>query len=1371
MNLRTKRKVNYRDQVEEHGDDEELVYDAPISAISQITMVRGRRTRNSNKVANADYQEEQQLNDNTEKAAPNNKLETKVSAQAPIRGRRSAKNTTNSDSNLVENSNEAPIDGTTNGATEEEFLRALQEQLNAETPRRSARNAGKYINYAQLENSLAIESVRKVAVSHRKTGATNSKTNKSLAVNDEVPVSTPKKNKRKKRRKTNWSNQRKRTKINANFVEEHEQENQIMEDIDMEQTDNIPINTEQQLNITTENDAILSVETNGHGEKEGKAVSLENTSTDQEDPILANVSADQQLENDEAEEDTPPERVSSQKRKKSSDDEYEPDNIALDEESSEEELDIERPSSRYSLRSKSTSHEVFYSDVEEEEEEDIEENIERASIKRRLRPRNQKQVRPYTHYSEEQTQEKPPERVVSRYDELHAKFSKEKNRVLKQPQQFAIPVDSSSSSSSSSESSDDELTPSTISGGLTTKSNKSKNDKYSHIAPINLSQLKAYKKGRPSADIDPLNTGNVGWDQIGGLQHHIDALKEMVVLPLLYPEIFQRFDITPPRGVIFFGPPGTGKTLVARALASSCTQGQRPIAFFMRKGADILSKWVGEAEKQLRLLFDEAKKLQPSIIFFDEIDGLAPVRSSKQDYIHSSIVSTLLALMDGLDNRGQVVVIGATNRIDSIDPALRRPGRFDRELIFTLPSKKARKEIFDIHTRNWKPPVPRELAEDIAKRSVGYCGADIKALCAESALCALKRRYPQIYNSNSRLLIDVNSIEVQKIDFLDAMKSITPASHRSAIVHARALPPYFVPLLNNKVEAVKSLIKQAFPLSIKLFAKSEGTMTDETGNNSETIETRKEMGDILDETFVDFADITFMDNNMSDYMTNPPAYRPWILLYGEEGMGQLPIARAILYALEELPLFSLDLASLITNQNVRSAEEALITTFAEARKNSPSILWIPNLDEWWNKASEALQSALCSLLQDIPSSLNILVLSTTFNCKSLNQLPPVLCKLFNEYHYHVTVPSTTNRRDMFSVFIKDVLRKPLVNRKKDPKNYPKLPEAPLPPVEVRREEILSAEEEAQLRKEEDATLRELRIRLRDPLLRLLTNKQYDIFIRPPKTNTQQNGSSSPSISVDDAPQQPDNLLYLYDILDNLEKGKYTSLKLFSKDIKQIVKNNMYYQATSDVYCATRNRSKAQQLKELLKSMYQYIPKDLRKKCSQITKRRERVEKARSQENASINTSTNQENVTKEANSSMASINEQNGVADDTPNGIEVLAQENTENSSSTAPLHSNQQVEQQKEQEQQVRLHSETQEAEVEEAINVPDIEIDEQALTAWFDDFISETEGLSVELLEKYFSQMYKLLFKYRFIANRNPLLEELHKFLELVKQSKLYT
>lgn len=177
------------------------------------------------------------------------------------------------------------------------------------------------------------------------------------------------------------------------------------------------------------------------------------------------------------------------------------------------------------------------------------------------------------------------------------------------------------------------------------------------------------------ADIDPITVDtNITFNDVGGLESHIHCLKEMVVFPMIYPDVFDRFHITPPKGVLFHGPPGTvydrilhaafsfmflfpsgtGKTLIARALANECSHGNRKVSFFMRKGADCLSKWVGESERQLRLLFEQAEQKKPSIIFFDEIDGLAPVRSTKQDQIHASIVSTLLALMDGLCNRGEV---------------------------------------------------------------------------------------------------------------------------------------------------------------------------------------------------------------------------------------------------------------------------------------------------------------------------------------------------------------------------------------------------------------------------------------------------------------------------------------------------------------------------------------------------------------------------------------------------------------------------------------------------------------------------------------------------------------------------------------------
>ncbi|KAK3028389.1 hypothetical protein RJ639_039599 [Escallonia herrerae] len=233
-----------------------------------------------------------------------------------------------------------------------------------------------------------------------------------------------------------------------------------------------------------------------------------------------------------------------------------------------------------------------------------------------------------------------------------------------------------------------------------------------------------------------------GWESVAGLQDVIQCLKEVVILPLLYPEFLNNLGLTPPRGVLLHGYPGTGKTLVVRALIGSCARGDKRIAYFARKGADCLGKYVGDAERQLRLLFQVAEKSQPSVIFFDEIDGLAPCRSRQQDQTHSSVVSTLLALMDGLKSRGSVVVIGATNRPDAVDPALRRPGRFDREIYFPLPSAKDREAILSLHTQNWPKPITGSLLKWIAGRTVGFAGADLQALCTQASMIALKRSCP-----------------------------------------------------------------------------------------------------------------------------------------------------------------------------------------------------------------------------------------------------------------------------------------------------------------------------------------------------------------------------------------------------------------------------------------------------------------------------------------------------------------------------------------------------------------------------------------------------------------------------------------------------
>lgn len=290
------------------------------------------------------------------------------------------------------------------------------------------------------------------------------------------------------------------------------------------------------------------------------------------------------------------------------------------------------------------------------------------------------------------------------------------------------------------------------------------------------------------------------------LTSDIAALKEMVVLPLLYPELCTHLNIVPPRGVLFYGPPGTGKTFTARALAVSCSQMGCKVTFYMRKGADILSQWIGEAERQLRLLFEEARRNQPAIIFFDEIDGLAPVRSCKQDQIHNSIVATLLALMDGLDDRGQVIVIGATNRIDSVDPALRRPGRFDREFYFKLPNQLGRQAILNIYTKHWKQPLSPEDTEMVAELTAGYCGADIKALCTEASLMCLRRAVPYLYDLDFRAQIDLKSVQITVQDLLDTMSTVKPANQRSLFQPARPLPKVLWPLLQVHLQHLAAAI-------------------------------------------------------------------------------------------------------------------------------------------------------------------------------------------------------------------------------------------------------------------------------------------------------------------------------------------------------------------------------------------------------------------------------------------------------------------------------------------------------------------------------------------------------------------------------------
>ncbi|KAJ3558439.1 hypothetical protein NPX13_g9708 [Xylaria arbuscula] len=549
------------------------------------------------------------------------------------------------------------------------------------------------------------------------------------------------------------------------------------------------------------------------------------------------------------------------------------------------------------------------------------------------------------------------------------------------------------------------------------------------LAP-NVGKVKDHKA---LADADPLGVDlTVNFSQVGGMEGHIEQLKEMVQLPLLYPEMFMRFHVTPPRGVLFHGPPGTGKTLLARALANSVGFGGRKITFYMRKGADALSKWVGEAEKQLRLLFEEARKTQPSIIFFDEIDGLAPVRSSKQEQIHASIVSTLLALMDGMDGRGQVIVIGATNRPDNIDPALRRPGRFDREFYFPLPDVDARKSILDIHTKDWG--LSEEFKMSLAKDAKGYGGADLRALCTEAALNSIQRTYPQIYLSKEKLVVDPEKVNVQMTDFVIAKKKIIPSSERSSTSGAASLPKQIEPLLRNQFKAIKDRLDSIFPRKPKVTALDEA----------------------MYEPYDD-EDFGFDREQLYQEFDNSRAFRPRLLVHGIQGMGQSYLSSAILHYFEGVHVQNFDLATIIGDS--RTAEQVLTGLFTEVKRQKPSVIFIPNVDAWYSTLAGGALTAFLGMLRSLHPTDPVMVLATSET--EVGELSSDLRRNLFGFSQLNTIeiarPVKENREEYFSRIIAHIRRMPKdfpdpLHRKK--RQLEKLPIAPPPPAKkLTKEEI------------------------------------------------------------------------------------------------------------------------------------------------------------------------------------------------------------------------------------------------------------------------------------------------------------------------------
>jgi transitional endoplasmic reticulum ATPase len=380
----------------------------------------------------------------------------------------------------------------------------------------------------------------------------------------------------------------------------------------------------------------------------------------------------------------------------------------------------------------------------------------------------------------------------------------------------------------------------------------------------------------------------VSYEDIGGLKNEVQKVREMIELPLRHPEIFERIGIEAPKGVLLHGPPGTGKTLLAKAVANETNAN-----FYSIGGPEIMSKFYGESEERLREVFKEGEENAPSIIFIDEIDSIAPKREEVSGDVEKRVVSQLLTLMDGIKSRGKLVVIGATNRPNAIDPALRRPGRFDREIEIGIPDEQGRLDILQIHTRGMPLTEDVDLAS-IARVTHGFVGADLEALSKEAAMRSLRRILPEINLEEPKIPAEIlNKIKVTKQDFEEALRDIQPSAMREVLVQRP----------NVRWEDIGGLQQVKEELA-------------------EAIEWPLKHGDLFAE-----ADVT------------PPK---GILLYGPPGTGKTMIAKAVATT-SEANFISIKGPELISKW-VGESEKGVREVFRKARQAAPCMVFFDELD-------------------------------------------------------------------------------------------------------------------------------------------------------------------------------------------------------------------------------------------------------------------------------------------------------------------------------------------------------------------------------------------------------------------------------------------
>ncbi|MDA4115097.1 MAG: CDC48 family AAA ATPase [Thaumarchaeota archaeon] len=430
----------------------------------------------------------------------------------------------------------------------------------------------------------------------------------------------------------------------------------------------------------------------------------------------------------------------------------------------------------------------------------------------------------------------------------------------------------------------------------------------------------------------PLNTGvpRITYEDLGGLTKEIQKIREMIELPLRHPEIFERVGIEAPKGVLLYGPPGTGKTLLAKAVANETNSN-----FYSIAGPEIMGKYYGESEERLRGIFKEAKENAPSIIFIDEIDSIAPKREEVSGELEKRIVSQLLTLMDGLESRGKVVVIAATNRPDALDPALRRPGRFDREIEIGIPDEKSRLEILQIHTRGM-PMEPDVKLDEMARVTHGFVGADLQALAREAAILAVRRVIPEISMDETKVPAKtLNKIKVKMQDFQDALRDVQPSAMREVLVQVPNVKWEDIGGLTSVKQELTEAVE--WPLKYgKLFAK----------------------GDV-----------------------KPPK---GILLYGPPGTGKTLIAKAVANE-SEANFISIKGPELISKW-VGESEKGVREVFRKARAAAPCVIFFDEVDaiaprrksgETDSQVTERVVSQLLTEMDGLEELKGVVVLGAT----------------------------------------------------------------------------------------------------------------------------------------------------------------------------------------------------------------------------------------------------------------------------------------------------------------------------------------------------------------------------------------------------------